>query len=456
MTEDSSSDIPFFDAVVAGAGLGGLSTALHLLRRGFTVAVVEQAERVGGLCGTQWIDGREYVIACNDFGAAMPRWLEEMGVKIRFEPYRTCIFHEGRRFHVPPKLPDLMRLLPHAVDVLRYVRALKAARRNNYINDRTLAELVGNSVRNAMVADLLKLPAYLMGVSPEQLRVDALNDEVEFGYGYFQPMVPEGGPQALVNQLAAKIREHGTIMLATRYLGFRAGINGEKLVHTSRGPLRCRYLVEAIATDAPYPGEFPSGLPLSMYCLALSPRFRYPPGVHTYVYYPKGISDWFQAIEQGELPAAFGFHVFNSHLVSPEGEYTMNLYFYLPRGIDAPDAKMRRRVEEYLFYRLEVMLPGIGAAIRDRHFLSPRDFQQRHAMSSRVLPVITSTGYAKPGNYCQESDTYRAGAAFYPPGDHGGAAVLSGRFVADLIDQARSRITTSAGRPREEYEARSA
>lgn len=424
--------------------MGGLSTALHLLQRGFTVAVLEQADRVGGLCGTHRILGSEYAIACNDFGAAMPRWLRELGVDVPFKPYRTCVFYEGRWFGLPPTPSDIIRLVPHATDLLRYFRALKAAKSTGYVGAKTLADLVDKSVKNSMIADLLKLPAYLMGVPPDQLRTDALNDEVEFGYGYFQPTVPVEGPQALANRMASKVAERGRVMLQTRYLGFSSVGDGEKVVSTSQGVLRCRYVVEAMSTHGGYPQEFKRGLPLSMYCLAVDPRFRYPKGVHTNVYYPKNISKWFKAIDEGRLPGDFGFHVFNSHLVAASGQYTVNLYFYLPRGMDAPDTATSGKIEAHLLDRLESMLPGIRDAIRERHFISPKDFSARHAMSSRVLPVITPVGYPKLANFCPESDVYRAGAASYPPGDHGGAAVLSGRFVADLIEQARSGTGSSA------------
>jgi phytoene dehydrogenase-like protein len=447
-----------FDAVVAGSGLGGLSAALHLSRRGYRVAVIEQAARVGGLCGTHSIDGQEYVIACNDFGSAMPRWLQELGVNVHFEPRSTCIYYEGRRFSLPPTLGNIAALLPHCADLLRYVRAMKEAQRTRYAHARTLADLVNGHVKDVMVADLLKLPAYLMGVAPHRLRVDALNVEMEFGYGYFKPTVPEGGPQALANAMAAAIQENGTLLLETRYLGFRRHTGGEKLVETSRGQLRCRYLIEALPAEEPYSQEHARGVPLSMYCLNLDPAFRFPPGVHTHVYYPRGISRWFDQIDRGALPVEFGFHIFNNHLVGATTQSTANLYFYLPRGIATPDAPLLGKITSYLFTRLEQMIPGIGAAIRSRHFISPPEFVGRHAMSSRVLPLITEVGDPKPGNYCPQRDVYRAGASFYPPGDHGGAAVLSGRLVADLITRAASgstRPTTTSTR-RSTHESQSA
>jgi phytoene dehydrogenase-like protein len=432
-----------FDAVVIGAGLGGLSTALHLRRAGLRVAVVERAGRVGGLCGSHWIDGREYVIACNDFGTAMPRWLRDAGVALPFGRYRTRIHHRGLRFSLPPDVRSIARLLPHALDLLRYSRSMKAAKTDGYARYPSLGALVDGEVRDPMMSDLLKLPAYLMGVSPDRLRVDAMNDEFEFGYGYVQPTTPDDGPQALVDAMAGKIREHGEIRLNTAYLDAESLADGRKRVRTDRGDLFCRHLVEAHGDESAYPERFPRGLPLSMYCMTVSADFVYPKGVHTCAHYPPGISSWFSALEAGHLPEEFGFHVFKSRLPSaPPDEYAVNLYFYLPRGQETPEPAVLERAQRYLFSRLEDMLPGIGAAIRVRHFISADGFRARHGLSSRVLPVVTPAGFAKPANYRPQSDVYRAGAMFYPPGDHGSAAMLSGRVVADMI--ARAQIATAA------------
>lgn len=436
--------IEHYDAVVVGAGLGGLSAGMHLAGAGLRVALIESAHRVGGLCGTHWIDGREYVIACNDFGKAMPRWLKAAGAPVAFSRCSTRILHRNRWFSLPPDLRTIGRLLPHLGDVWRYARGLRAAKAAGYRDHASLGALVDAVVRDPMVADLLKLPGYLMGVSPQRLRLDALNHEFEYGYGYAQPMTPDGGPQAMADAMADLVRRNGSVRVGTRYLRAEPLPDGGHRVQTDHGVLLCRHLVEATGEEPDDTVSFPRGLPLSMFCMTLSSRFRYPKGVHTCVYYPPGVSQWFSALEHGELPEDFGFHVFPSHLSSSSpDEYGLNLYLYLPEGQDAPDEAMLARVERRVFDRLDTMLPGLREAVIARHFVSAQAFRERHGLSSRVLPTISPAGFDKPSNYDASRDVFRAGAAFDPPGDHGSAAVLSGRRVAERI----GRVRREAGLP---------
>src|SRR5271154_2320592 len=50
---DEQREMDAFDAVVVGAGHNGLAAAIHLLNRGWSVAVVEQAAEPGGAVKTR-------------------------------------------------------------------------------------------------------------------------------------------------------------------------------------------------------------------------------------------------------------------------------------------------------------------------------------------------------------------------------------------------------------------
>ena len=428
-----------YDVIVIGAGLGGLSAALELQQRGLRVALIERLDRVGGLCGTCHHDGYEFVVACNDFGLAMETRLRKLGVTVSFSKPKTLVFHDGQEYTLPPDARTLAKLALRMPDLWRYFSALRRAKRRDGHGPDDIETLVDATVRDKRLNDLLKLPAYLMGVAPRQFWVETLFHEFDFGYGYWQPTTPVGGPQRMAQAMADRFAESGRLMLGTECTGMRSE-GGDKVVDTTRGSYRARYVVNAAVDESNYPATFQRGLPVSMYWLVIDKRFSYPAGFHSLVNFPAGISDWFGALDVGSMPPRFGFHVFRSDLSENQDYYTMNLYFYLPRGTVDPDASILSVAERYLFSELEKMLPGIGAAMRRRYFVSPAEFVRRHRLSGRVMPVILPPGFPKPGNYDPFSDTYYAGSAVYPPGDHAGAAARSGAEAADRIF-ATARLT---------------
>lgn len=424
-----------FDAIIVGAGLGGLSAALHLQSKGMQVALVERNHRVGGLCGTFTHSGREFVIACNDFGSAMPRFIQQLGVDVEFYNTSTTVAYGNQRFSMPFTLPMFAKMLPYTGDILRYFRSLNKSKKLRADTHPNLETLVNTTCRHRLINDLLKLPAYLMGVAPNQFHVSSLFNEFKFGYGYMKPTAPVGGPQAMVDAMQDRFVQNGTLMLRTSCLSIRRD-KSTMHVETDRGTFTTHHAVDATSRHSDIEIQYPPGLPVSMFLLVVSKDFPYPEGVHTLVHYPPDISSWFTALDQKEMPEKFGFHVFCSDLPNQDDYYTANLYFYLPRGIQEPGKQLLHQAETYIMQALEELLPGIGAALLERHFISPNLFEKIHGISSRVTPLITPPSFKKRQNYDPRTGIYHAGAAVYPPGEHAGAAILSGELAAQGIAEA--------------------
>ncbi len=424
-----------YDVAVIGAGLGGLSTGIRLQSAGLRVVLLERLDRVGGLCGTVQEGGRHYVIACNDFGSGLLRDLEELGINFPFERARSRIQFEGRDYFLPPDFRTLARLLPRAGTILRHVRGLSRARRDNYRGSPYLAPHLERLGIRGSTADLLMLPAYLMGVSPDRFRVDALDHEFRHQYGYTKPLTPVGGPQAFADSLANRFRAlGGELRLRTEVLATAR----DGRLSTTGGTVTAARIVSTLPQPGHYREDFEQGLPISMLWLRLDPRFTLPPGIHTHVHYPVGIAGWFRAIYAGLLPPRFGFHLFASDLGIQNGSRTANLYFYLPRGSEE-DESMQTRAIDYIRGELDGLLPGLAAAIQEYRLISPGQFQRRHGMAPRVTPVIAPAGYSDAVNHRRDLGTYFAGAASYPPGDHAGAAIRSSRHLTKILMEHASR-----------------
>lgn len=418
-----------YDVAIIGAGLGGLSTGIRLQAAGRRVLLLDRLDRVGGLCGTVEEGGRQYVIACNDFGSGLRADLAELGVDFAFE--RTCsrIQYQGRQYHLPPTLATIGRLLPHGPAIVRHVLALRRAGRAGYQGSAFLGPHLERLGIGGATADLLMLPAYLMGVSPDRFRVDALAHEFRHDYGYAKPLTPVGGPQRFADALLLRFRElGGTVRLGTEVHETRP----PGALSTSTGEVRADRIVSTLPQPGHYLAEFEKGLPLSMLWLRLDPRLALPARVHTHVHFPPGIATWFRALYDGQLPKAFGFHFFASDLGIQAGSRTANVYFYLPRDSEE-DESVQRRAMDYILGQVDGLLPGLTAALQEVRLVSPGDFVRRHGIEPRVTPVIAPAGYPEATNYRPDLQSYFAGAASFPPGDHAGAAIRSSRHLSDIL-----------------------
>jgi phytoene dehydrogenase-like protein len=418
------------DVVIVGAGLSGLIAALYLQRGNLRPTLVERRPTVGGLCGTFEMDGYEFVIACNDFGWGLVDILAELGVPVQFESKKTHVHYAGKRVVLPPGLHTVPALLSDSADWLRLAWGIARRERPGA---RDLGTLIDSILRPSRVADLAKLPAYFMGVPPSDLPTEFFGFDKEFKYSYTKPACPVGGPGVLAETLARCVRERGgTILLEEEVRAVKRGSSGY-LVRTARRELTSRLVIDTSERGASYPPDCKRGLPISMLCVAVDDSLRFPEGVHTIVHYPPAVADWFSALDRGEQPDEYGFHLFCSHLPRRGPHYTFNVYFYLPRGLERVDEAQETAIRSYLVDRIEPLLPGFRRALKYARLVDPRGFVERHSLSSRVMPYVLPPGTEKPPNVDPVTGIFHAGHTVHPPGEHAGAAVLSGRLTAERV-----------------------
>ncbi|WP_083969241.1 phytoene desaturase family protein [Hyalangium minutum] len=424
---------PVYDAIVIGAGLAGLAAGLRLQQSGLQVLILERREVPGGLCGTRMLDGYEFVIACNDFGTGLERELSELGVQVRFKRVRTRFTLEREVYELPPTGRMMLSLARHPGDVWRLLRTLKnPALLGQY---ETLAQLVHGRIRSPDFADFLNSFAYPSSRTPEDLRIDELlaGFSKEYAYGYDQSIIPEGGPGVLVQRMVERFEAlGGKLLLRTECTGI--SIRGDlKAVATAGG----EYIARQVVTSEPRWGSFPAdakpGLALGMIHLAVKKSLPFPQGFHTITWFPRNVVGWMRSLDEGQMPEAFGFHLFASDLPPKPDYYSINLYLPFPRGVEEFSPEERQRVERYALEKAERLLPGLQAALLYQRFVSVKEYSQLHGLSCYPVPAFSKTSVHKAPGYDPARDVFHVGNSVHPPGEHAGAAVLSARLAAKAV-----------------------
>ena len=239
------------DVAIVGAGTGGLTAALYLLRRGLSVALFDQHYVAGG-CATQFARGPAaarynfdvglHYVGDTDEGAVLPRLLSELGIEQDFVPmdpegFDRLIFPDYS-FAIPAKreqyrdrlvgdFPAEQRGIDRYMRFLAQVDAFvgELRRADGDMTFRGLMTLLFKApqvarYRGATLADLLRdctgdprLRAVIAGqhgiygLPPSE--VSAPFHAAIVNHFFHGPGYPRGGGQAISDKLAARIEELG-------------------------------------------------------------------------------------------------------------------------------------------------------------------------------------------------------------------------------------------------------
>ena len=263
-----------YDAVIIGAGIGGLFCANLLAREGLRVLLIEQHYMAGGYCSTFRRKGYTFDASTHFYPllgnpeTLTGKLLVEMGMTtqwVKMDPVDTFHFPDGTSFSVPAELDSYLHKVkqdfPHEAEaldrffeevreaylsgLLYYFRGRRTPRFEKY-RAMTMREVLDRCFVDRKLKLLLTADCPHWGSPPNRTSF-VFDSMLRLSY-FLGNYYPVHGSQFFADELGQRFEEQGgDILMSTRVdeIVVRQGRACGVVVETTRGPLRGRRTIGA-------------------------------------------------------------------------------------------------------------------------------------------------------------------------------------------------------------------
>jgi phytoene dehydrogenase-like protein len=272
-----------YDAVIIGAGIGGLICANLLAQNGLSVLLVEQHYMVGGYCSTFRRKGFTFDAATHFYpllgnpNTISGRLLSDLGITtgwVKMDPVDHFHFPDGSRFSVPAdfdlylaKLKDEFPNEAHSLDgffaaareayllgLLRYFRSRQTGRATE-LENLTVRQVLDRWFQDPKLKLLLTADCPHWGSPP--CRTSFLFDSMLRLSYFLGNYYPRGGSQAFADELGQRFEEMGGHILTSSAVKQILVKNGSACgIEVETGPMRARFTrkahAEVVVSNADY------------------------------------------------------------------------------------------------------------------------------------------------------------------------------------------------------------
>lgn len=479
---------------ILGAGIGGLSAAIHLAARGFNVTILEQNPAVGGKMaeiaenGFRWDTGPSVITmrgVFEDLFRAAGRQLEDYLTLLPVEPLTRYFWHDGTRLDLSRDLPrtaaqisaleprDLEGYLdflaeaarlhritapvftygpPPSLESLKHV-TLSDALRVDVI--RTLQQSIERRLRHPHLRQLLGRFATYVGASPYQAPATlGVIAHVELTEGVWYP---QGGIyqiaracERLARELGVEIRLNTTVReICTHGRQVSALIleNGEILpaqtILSNLDVIRTYGLIQSEAARLKQASLMKRQVSSSGMVLLLGVRGTFPELAHHNIFFSSDYRrEFHQIFSQQVLPDDPTLYVCITSKTDPshapegcENWFVMVNAPPLPMG-EPPGVGENAAVTEMLLDRLARFGLDVRNRILFQRLLTPLDIQKNTGAWRGALYGVSFNDrfapFKRPHNRSEFKGLYFAGGTTHPGGGVP-LVTLSGKLAAELI-----------------------
>lgn len=240
----------FWDIVIIGAGLGGLTCGAYLSQAGKRILILERADVPGGPCQTYTVRGATFSIGINTLGHHCQKMLSHFGISLEFDSAPLCLEYAN----VPVYFPFRWSLFHSAKKLglgFQHVFKILLQLEKACGEGKSYLEAIERLTPVIALRELLLAECWYIGTPPDILPARAFRVFFDRFYGYQTPVYPREGVQAVPQALSLYIQNQGgTIQLGKEVQALSLEQSGHWKVQTSDRVMIAQKVVSNLAPQA--------------------------------------------------------------------------------------------------------------------------------------------------------------------------------------------------------------